>query len=368
METLRTDEPIITIYDHDLDKTYQWTLDKETKPNRYTANKIAGLKTLSLYSAMDTINMSLSPDESSEAIVLSEGMDTFNIKVESGMTLKSTTEHVIDTIPFILTESNNILITTVLNNLDTLTLMLHTAAGEVNLTEEATQKVKSLTNYQNEAGAQSWGGTSDFRYTEGNQLRIGDFEWEDITIYEDKHSGPGSDGKFGLNLFHDKIVELDFDQQLMIIHSTLPSHVDQYQQIEVVFDRSMMFIPAVCHIDEAAYNHRFLIHTGYAGSLLLDDGFASKYQLDEKLVTISQQDLKDSFGNIVKTKKAILPKLTVGTTSFDSIPTSFFVGSLGRNKMSILGGDLVKRFNVIFDFQQAELYLKHNSINTDYVK
>lgn len=367
-DVLQSDEPIISIYDHDLDRTYTWTFSQETRPNVYTTNKISGAKSISLLSDTDTLAYIMEAGDTVNFLLITAQNDTLLAQVNSGMPVITATIEKADTIPFILTESNNIIIKCLINQVDTVNLMLHTAAGEVNLTETATERMKSLNNYQNEVGAQSWGGTNDFRYIEDNQLHIGDLNWEEITIYEDKYSGPGSDGKFGLNLFHDKIVELNFDRQLMIIHSSLPPHTDEFEQVEVLFDRNMMFMPATCHVDDNQHTQRFLIHTGYAGSLLLDDDFASKYQLDKKLVTISQQDLKDSFGNIIKTKKAIFPKLTVGVTSFDSIPTSFFVGSIGRNKMSIIGGDLVKRFNIIFDFQRAELYLKRNSIDIDYVR
>lgn len=45
-----------------------------------------------------------------------------------------------------------------------------------------------------------------------------------------------------------------------------------------------------------------------------------------------------------------------------NIPVGFFTGALGRQKMSIVGGDLLKRFNLIIDAERANIYLKENKL------
>ena len=38
----------------------------------------------------------------------------------------------------------------------------------------------------------------------------------------------------------------------------------------------------------------------------------------------------------------------------------FFEGAIGIQKMSILGGDILKRFNIIIDAERKFIYLKTN--------
>ncbi len=105
-----------------------------------------------------------------------------------------------------------------------------------------------------------------------------------------------------------------------------------------------------------------LIHSGYSGSILLDDQFVADNKLGEKLKVIDEKELKDSFGHILKTEKAIMPGFVIGKEKLSNVPVGFFQGAIGRQKMSIMGGDLLKRFNIIIDADRQYIYLKANHL------
>ena len=109
-------------------------------------------------------------------------------------------------------------------------------------------------------------------------------------------------------------------------------------------------------------NNRFLIHSGHAGSLLFDDKFVADHKLGEQLKVIDTKELKDSYGNVLKVQKAILPRFTLGNTTLTNVPVGFFEGAIGRHKMSIIGGDLLKRFNIIIDAPRTFVYLQPNKL------
>ena len=266
-----------------------------------------------------------------------------------------------DTIPFVLTDANNISIQSILNETDTLNLMFHTAVGNVGLTEAATAKLKSL-NATGTTKVKSWGGESTARYSKGNDLQIGNFTQSDLTIWEGKHSGHGTDGKFGPNFFGEKVIEIDFDKSVLVLHDVLPEMVANYEKHDLVINDGLMFLKIVSKIEEATYTNDFLIHSGYSGTVLYDDGFSNKHKLGEQLTIISESALKDSYGNVIKTKKATLPELSVGEIRFQDIPVGFFEGTIGRQRMSVMGTNVIKRFNIIFDIENAHIYLKENSL------
>ncbi len=266
-----------------------------------------------------------------------------------------------DTISFTLTEHNNISIKAFLNQKDTVTLMFHTAANSISLTEKATERLDNLTFNEPEE-MKSWGGGGSSRNSENNSLQIGNFQWDSLTIWENRHSGPGTDGKFGPNLFKDKVVEIDFEQELMMLHSKLPNLEEGFQKLKLIFNRSFMFIEGNCKIGEQLFSNQFLIHTGYAGTLLFDDEFVKKHKLGEQVKIISESKLKDSAGNKLTTKKGILPAFSIGKTEFSNLPIGFFEGAIGRQKMSVMGGDLLKRFHIVFDVRNEHIYLKINDL------
>ena len=267
-----------------------------------------------------------------------------------------------DRIPFVLTKYNNIVIQSILNETDTLNLMFHTAAGDVGLTETTTARLKSL-NASGTDTVKTWGGESTARYSKGNDLSIGNFKQEGLTIWEGKRSGHGTDGKFGPNFFEGKIIEINFDESVLILHDALPEMASRYKKHDLIIKDGLMFLEIDSKIDKATYTNEFLIHSGYSGAILYDDDFSNEHKLGEQLTIVSESELKDSYGNVLKTKKAILPKLAIGKTKFKDIPVGFFEGTIGRQRMSVVGGNVIKRFNIIFDLQNGDIYLKKNNLH-----
>ncbi len=94
-------------------------------------------------------------------------------------------------------------------------------------------------------------------------------------------------------------------------------------QIQLDYENGFMFIPATVIIDSIQVEDKFLIYTGYSKSLLLDDSFVASNSLSEQLEVTSESELKDSFGNMLKTKSALLPQFKIGAFSFDNVKVSF---------------------------------------------
>jgi len=266
------------------------------------------------------------------------------------------------TIPFKLTSQNNIAISALINDQDTVSLMFHTAANSLTLTSDAIAKMKSL-RFDGADTVKSWGGGENrSRYSKSNALQIGKNKWQNIPLWENTNSGPGTGGKFGPELFAGQVIDIDFDQKIITISSDVPAKAKDYSRFQVEYKDEMMFINASCKIDSGLFSLPFLIHSGYAGAVLFDDGFTANTQLDKKLKIISEKDLRDSFGNILTVKKAVLPALLLGKNELHALPVGFFKGAIGRQKMSIIGGELLKRFNILISADRKTLYLKPNSL------
>lgn len=263
---------------------------------------------------------------------------------------------------FELTGYNNIAIKTVVNKKDTIKLMFHLAASSVTLTEEALQKIQSI-NFERTDSVSSWGGSGNTsRFSKDNTLQIGPLTWEKMPIWENKNSGQNTDGKFGLDLFKDKIINIDFEKSVITLSEKLPKSIKKYQKLSIEYKDDMMFVAANCEVGGDIISNKFLIHSGYAGSVLFDDQFSNANKLSERLKITSEKQLKDSYGNVLKTKKAILPNFVLGNFNLKNIPVGFFDGAIGRQKMSILGGDILKRFNIIIDAKREFIYLKPNKL------
>ncbi|MEO0775544.1 MAG: hypothetical protein AAF146_03240 [Bacteroidota bacterium] len=270
----------------------------------------------------------------------------------------------VDSIPFVLTEHNNISVRALLNQVDTVNLMLHTAANSVTLIEAATQRLQSIqTNGVDTVN--SWGGDQSSKYSTDNALQIGHQARDGLTIWENKNSGPGTDGKFGLNFFGDQIVEINFEERYLKVYSTLTEEQilnRGYEKFTLLEENDCFFIEAVSQVKGEPIRNKFLIHSGFGGAILFDDATANQFGFTKHLAIIAESELQDSYGNVLKTKKAILPQFSIANQQLTNVPIGFFEGSIGRQKMSVIGGEILKRFNIIFDTQHSSIFLRANEL------
>ncbi|MCF8324924.1 MAG: hypothetical protein K9I84_08195 [Leadbetterella sp.] len=264
-----------------------------------------------------------------------------------------------DTLLFTLNKQSNICLNARINTSDSLRLMFHTSSTGVTITKESLKEKILLKNKQN-TNIQTWGGRADAEYSEHNTLFINKLKWEDITVFVNENSGPDTDGKFGYDLLAKKIVSLDYDKNLIIINEILPKNLKGYQKINLIFSNGSMFIEGKLEIGDEIYQDKFMFHSGYGGAILLDPKIAEKYDI-KSLKTISKSELKDSYGNVFKIETKLLPKVKIGKKILKNVPMSFAARS-SDIPMKVFGNDLLKRFNVIFDFQKNEIYLKPNGL------
>jgi uncharacterized protein YegJ (DUF2314 family) len=270
-------------------------------------------------------------------------------------------------IPFTLTDANNISIRAVLNDEEPVQLMFHTAVDAISLTKDAVEKLKTV-KVGKSIDVESWGGRAAAGASTGNRLKIAELEWKDQTIFVDEFSGPETDGKFGPHLFADKVIEINFDNRELVIHPTLPEFVSAaaaastYRRLDFSLDHGSMYVAGELTVGDQKLTNQFMLHTGFGGTALLDDEFVQKNQLGDRLKTISERELKDAFGNVLKTKMVQLGTLDFGGIQFENVPVEIFDGALGKQKISVLGGSLIKRFNLVIDSQNHHLYLQPNKL------
>lgn len=263
-----------------------------------------------------------------------------------------------DTIPFVLTPFNNIYVKAVLNEVDTLNLMFHTGESGATITEEAFDRILKP-DAVTSADVESWGGKGESKILNNNQLQIGNYTFDDLEIWVNKRSGRLTDGKFGPSLFEGKIIELDYNNHLFIVHANLDKKFYKgYQKFKLIQQNGLLFIKGKLNIGQKNLTQLFMIHTGYGGNVLIDDEFAKEHALGTALKIVDKSILKDSYGNELVTQKATLPAFKIGKHRLKDISISFFSGAIGRQKISVLGNGVLKQFNSILDIDKGIIYLK----------
>lgn len=271
-----------------------------------------------------------------------------------------TTPPPVVTIPFTRTAADNLVIRATLNGRDELDLMFHTAADSVSLTKAAIARLGTFAA-DGAVNVRSWGGSTEARHSSGNSLRIGELEWRELELTECVESGPGTDGKFGPDLFAGRVLELDFDAGELRLHNTLPPHATSYHRLELLHRHGCWRLLGELTVGDRRYPTEFLLHTGFGGTALLDEQFVREHGLDAELAAGDGTTLKDSYGNPVRTTAVQLPALQFGALTFRGVPAATFAGVLGGHRTSVVGGGLLTRMNLIFDAERHYVYVAPNA-------
>lgn len=254
------------------------------------------------------------------------------------------------------TAADNLVVPATLNGSDRVALMLHTAVDSVSLTTAAIARLARF-HVSATIPVQSWGGTTAARYSAGNTLQIGGLAFADIAITECLESGPGSDGKFGPNLFGERIVEIDADGGAIVLHTQLPPLAARCTRLDMVRRGGSLFVRGEIGVGDATVPVEFLLHTGFGGAVLLDTSFVRDHGLTDRLPIVAERELRDSFGHPVKTRTVRVPQLRLGALVFSDVPAGLFDGALGGQRTNVIGGSVLWRCHLILDEAHGHLYL-----------
>lgn len=247
-------------------------------------------------------------------------------------------------IPFRLTPYNNIIVKALVNDRDSLDLMFQIAMQDGAISPMRVHKVENI-SFDSED------------YSPSNKVEIEGQVWNNIAFENNQISGYESDGKIGMSLFKDKVLEINYDESEFIAYDALPN-VEGYVSVPLLYRNGVMFIEMTSVIGGKDYKHKFYLQSGYSGAILYDDNFSEVNNLNQQLVTISEKELKNSQGKSVITKNAVVKQLEVGGVLLKEVPVGYFAGELKNQPLSLFGADMLKRFNWIISADRAVAWIK----------
>lgn len=328
----------------------KWNLDPKTKPDLYVTNKSPKGKTVTFYTNQDPLTVKVKPGKHFDFVVLLNEKDSCYTRIECPA-LKDFSKlkpEIHDTIPFVLSEYNNIIFKVTLDDKETLDLKFDSGTTDFLLTNETLSQLK-LNNLK------------------GHHFKLGNQVWENQEIYPVELSGQGTAGRFGWNLFDGKIVEIDYDKKLFIIHSKLPKRDKSYTKLDMEFTHTLFCIQASMQIKDKAYKGRFLFDNGYQRTVMLDQQLIKEQQYPkENLPVLKRTILKNGQGEEIPVLTVKNEKMFLGNVCLNDVPVQMLATSNpAQFKTHILGNEVLKRFNTLLDFQENKVYLKPNLLWND---
>ncbi|MEZ4811699.1 MAG: hypothetical protein R2819_15165 [Allomuricauda sp.] len=323
------------------------------RPDIYTYHKTKKTKTVTYYTDIDSISFEVKLGDVYDFGIVLNNKDTCfqqitstNPEKISYINKSKENKPSIDTIPFQLGADDLIHIKGTINNSQPLDLIFDTGASVMVLSDKGKDKNVKLND----------GNTNDFE--------IQNLIWNNTYIrYIDYNGGLKADGVIGYNAFEDKIVAIDYDKSILTIHDSLPKIGNDHSPLEMIWRGSATFIQGTINDGNKKYNGLLLFDTGSIWALSLTKSFSSENQLYGKMIKTGTRRAKGVDGNTIKSNTVILPQLELGDLQLSNIPIDLESPSDNTGlAFNILGNDVLKRFNVILDYQNGIIYLQTNSL------
>ncbi len=325
-----------------------WTLSPDLRPDIYSTTKSSKAKRVKFYTDIDSLLITIKPGKKFEFVVLLNGKDSCFTRIESPATKNYATVNPAfhDTIPFVLTALNNIVVKVILDDKDTLDLKFDSGSTDFRITNDAIKNTLHLTDL-----------TSHF-------FKIGKQTWDKQNIIPVELSGQGTVGRFGWDIFDGMIVEIDYDNRIFIIHSKLPKLTKGYSKFDMEYTNGLFCIQGELQLKNKKFKNRFLFDNGYQKTIMLDTMLMQEQNYPKDLAVIKKVIMKNGQGKDVPVITVNNERFNLGNHVLLNIPVQLMTstGNPAGFKTHILGNEVLKRFNTIIDFQHNYVYLKKNSL------
>lgn len=333
--TLYADSAKALIYEGD-DYIRHWRINPREKLDVCTITKSRAPKSVRFCTDHDTLSLTLSPGERVDFDVELKGARC-HTRIESPALKDYSALNETDTIPFTLTDHNNLLFDVVVNGNDSLKVIFDSGTTGLLLDNDVYKK-------------------------EYNSVKIGRFRWDSLDVYPVALSGHGSAGRFGWDLFDGKIVEIDYDKQRFIVHTRLPDTTG-YTALPIEYTHELFCIKGSLEVKGISYPGRFLYDDGYERTILLDTAIVAETGYPRDQPVLKKSILRNGRGQEFPVVVFSNERLVLGNLELSNIPAQLLAtANPARFKTHILGGEVLKRFNTLLDFQHDVVYLKPNSL------
>lgn len=350
---------------HNLYKHY-WDVSPGVKKDVYFAHRFKKETTITFYSDIDSVSFRTVPGQVYNFIILLNNKDTCYTQIST--TRESYYKNCIDciilkdTIPFTVGNDNRVYITGTINNSQPLKFFFDNGADNTILFPSAFSKGVKL-KFDDSVANRGTGGIQTRGVSNFNDVQIAKLHWRNEQVmYVEKQIGEG-DGTIGYDVFEDKIIELDYEKGLMIIHNA-PFKMDKgYTRLAMQLNGGE--VPSVtCTLINRGkkYTAAFLFDMGATGCLFLNQGFLVKNSFYGTMKTIGEAKSTGAGSGAIKTSLAILPEFILGRHTFKDVPVNLESPAENDPGTGVLGMDILKRFNTILDYTNNVIYLRPNAL------
>jgi hypothetical protein len=337
-----------------------WYIMPEKKPDRYFVELPGKEQKVTFITDLDSISFNISYGNHYDFIILLNNKDSCYTRIEARykqiISYKSQdSSNSRDTIPFTIGDNSKIYFKARLNNSEPLDVQFDLGAGGSGIKKASVNKVKM--NFDDSLTLHNSDGSNVVPSSSTNKLNIAGLTWDNIQFAVADNYTHREDLIVGNYLFQNKVVEINYDKKIVIIHDTLPALASGYTKHEMFLSGGAIpFLQGSVSIGSSENNGWFMFDTGaYTTKLSTNQASAA----DKSFIELMKM------GGIKSKAAAMSPKLFIGNHEFSGFNYTVEKSGSDETRLGLLGNDLLKRFNAIIDNRNGHIYLHPNSLVDD---
>lgn len=334
-----------------------WVIFPETKPDIYYLDLPRKNTQFQFITDVDSITFNMQYGENRDFIVLLNGVDSCYTRISANypkLSQPQKSKQGNDTIPFTI-KHNRIYFKGKINDSELLNIQFDLGADAVNINSTSVKKLNI--NFDKKGMLLNSNGSNETRVSSRNTVTIEGLSWNDIEVYETTNMNRNEDIIIGNSFFLDRIYEIDYENQIIILYENQPLISADYIKQNMILDNGVRPVfEAEFKFDTTTYRGWFLFDTGNTGNGIIGNTFLSQHQLSSTF---------SSFIGFGYKKVAFIPQLIIANQTFtkgviiletmNSIPSTYKFNGL-------IGNKILRHFNTIINNREGYIYLKPNSI------
>src|SRR5690606_22544764 len=274
------------------------------------------------------------------------------------------------TAPFSLAAESVILVrATLVGHVDTLTFILDTGSSGISL-DSTTVTAMGLVPEPSNINIRGIAGVRKAEFLYNKKLKLNELVIDSLNFHVNDYEflsyvyGTRIDGVIGYSLFSRYIVKVDYDTLQLEICSQGPIKYPRGGYLLRPFIRTLPVLPARVR-DHRRVTSRFLFDVGAGLSLVL----SQEFEQDSAIVRKKRKRFPvqaHGVGGKLQMEMTLVKDFRLGPFRFRKVPTMVFEDEYNITSYPYLGGlignQILKRFNVIFNYARREIYLKPNTL------
>jgi hypothetical protein len=178
--------------------------------------------------------------------------------------------------------------------------------------------------------------------------------------------GVNINGIIGSSFFENHFVQIDYSNKMIHLYnlnSNFEKKIQKYTKVPLLIEKRKPYLNARVQMNNSEVDVKLLVDSGNSDAIWLFDEVSDKVQVPQKHF---DDYLGQGLSGVVEGKRARIDVFSIANFDFKAPIVAFpnFSSikhiSFSSNRLGSIGGEILKRFLVVFDYTNGLLYLKKN--------